>query len=84
MAEFEDNSKEHIVSLMIDYGIPNGDSAMSRTVSLPAAIATKLICDGTFDGITGVHIPNMPEVYNPVLDELESMNIKMKDTINKV
>jgi saccharopine dehydrogenase-like NADP-dependent oxidoreductase len=84
MAEFEDNSKEHIVSLMIDYGIPNGDSAMSRTVSLPAAIATKFICDGTFDGITGVHIPNMPEVYNPVLDELESMNIKMKDTINKV
>jgi saccharopine dehydrogenase-like NADP-dependent oxidoreductase len=38
--------KEHIISLMIDYGIPGGDSSMSRTVSLPAAIATKLILDG--------------------------------------
>ncbi len=82
IAEYADGNKEHIVSLMIDYGVPNGDSAMARTVSLPAAIATKLICDGTFDGITGVHIPNMPEVYNPVLAELESMNIKMKDSIN--
>ncbi|MDX1699022.1 MAG: saccharopine dehydrogenase C-terminal domain-containing protein [Melioribacteraceae bacterium] len=82
MAEFPDAQNEHIISLMIDYGIPDGDSAMARTVSLPAAIATRFICEGKFDGIAGVYIPNIPEIYNPVLEELERLNIKMVDTIN--
>ena len=82
MAEFPDAQNEHIISLMIDYGIPDGDSAMARTVSLPAAIATRFICEGKFDGITGVYIPNIPEIYNPVLEELERLNIKMVDTVN--
>lgn len=84
IAEYPDNTKEHIISLMIDFGITNGDSAMARTVSLPAAIATKLLCEGKFDNISGVYIPNIPEIYNPVLDELENMNIKMVDTITKI
>lgn len=84
IAEYPDKSKEHIISLMIDFGIPNGDSAMARTVSLPAAIATKLLCEGKFDEISGVYIPNIPEIYNPVLDELETLNIKMKDTVTKI
>lgn len=84
IAEYTNNGKEHITSLMIDFGIPNGDSAMARTVSLPAAIATKLMCEEKFEGISGVHIPNMPEIYNPVLEELARLNIKMKDTVNKI
>ena len=48
---------------------------MSRTVSLPAAIAAAMILDGEIK-ITGVHIPVMPEVYNPVLKELETMGVK--------
>lgn len=84
IAEYPNNSKEHIVSLMIDFGIPNGDSAMSRTVSLPAAIATKLLCEGKFENISGVYIPNIPNIYNPVLEELESLNIKMKDSVSKI
>ena len=81
IAEFPDAKNEHIISLMIDYGIPGGDSAMARTVSLPAAIATRFICEGKFNGISGVYIPNIPEIYNPVLEELEKMNIKMVDRI---
>jgi saccharopine dehydrogenase-like NADP-dependent oxidoreductase len=84
IAEYPDKSKEHIVSLMIDFGIPNSDSAMSRTVSLPAAIATKLLCEGKFENISGVYIPNIPNIYNPVLEELESLNIKMKDSVSKI
>ena len=48
---------------------------MSRTVSLPAAIATALILDGKIN-MTGVHIPVQPEIYNPVLDELSRLNIE--------
>lgn len=84
IAEYPGGKKEHIVSLMIDFGIPNSDSAMARTVSLPAAIATRFICEGKFDGITGVHIPNLPEIYNPTLDELARLNIKMKDTVKEI
>jgi saccharopine dehydrogenase-like NADP-dependent oxidoreductase len=68
--------KEMITSTMVDLGIPNGDSSMARTVSLPAAIATKLVVTDVIQ-LTGVHIPVIPEIYNPVLAELETMNIKL-------
>ncbi len=70
--------RETITSTLVDYGIPGGDSAMARTVSLPAAVATKLILEGKIDK-TGVHIPVDPAVYEPVLNELESMNIVCKE-----
>ncbi len=77
------DKQELITSTLIDSGIPNGDSAMSRTVSLPAAIAAKMILDEKID-ITGVNIPVMPEVYKPVLKELESMNLKFIDRVKLI
>jgi len=70
------NRTEKITSTMVDLGIPGGDSSMSRTVGLPAAIATRLIANGTIK-LTGVQIPVLPEIYEPVLDELANMNIKL-------
>lgn len=66
--------KKHITSTLIDYGIPDGDSAMARTVSLPAAIATRLILEGVITE-PGVHIPVKAEIYEPVLDELAELGI---------
>jgi saccharopine dehydrogenase-like NADP-dependent oxidoreductase len=74
ISEF-DGKKKLITSTLIDNGIPNGDSAMSRTVSLPAAIVTALMLDRKID-MTGVHIPVQPEIYNPVLNELSRLNIE--------
>ncbi|OPX24367.1 MAG: saccharopine dehydrogenase [Candidatus Cloacimonas sp. 4484_140] len=74
IAEFPDK-KQHITSTMIDYGIPNEDSSMSRTVGLPAAIAVKLILQGKIQE-KGVKIPVDPEIYIPVLDELKKQNIE--------
>ncbi len=68
------SKKEYITSTLIDYGIPNDDSSIARTVSIPAAIAVKMILEKKID-IEGVHIPVIPEIYNPILDELEEMNI---------
>ncbi len=81
-ADFGDH-KEKITSLLVDTGIPRGDSAMSRTVSLPAAIAAAMILEGKIR-INGVHIPIQPEIYNPVLDELESMNLKFLEKAVKI
>ncbi len=71
-----DGSKDLITSTLIDYGIPGGDSSMSRTVSFPLAISVKMMAEGKFD-LTGVHIPVLKEIYLPVLEELESLGIKM-------
>ncbi len=70
--------KEKITSTLIDFGIPNGDTSMARTVGLPAAVATKLVLQGKIN-LTGVHIPVIPEIYNPVLDELEELGIKFTE-----
>ncbi|RKY55687.1 MAG: saccharopine dehydrogenase [Candidatus Neomarinimicrobiota bacterium] len=77
LAEWSDK-KKRITSTLIDFGIPGGDSSMARTVSLPAAIATKMILKGKIN-VIGVHAPVLPGIYNPVLDELETMNIVCKE-----
>lgn len=75
IAAYKDGTKEEITSTMIDYGIPNGDSSMSRTVSLPVAIGVRMILEGKFSK-PGVWVPVIPELYNPILDELETLGIK--------
>ena len=69
------SKKEYITSTLVGYGIPYGDSAISRTVALPAAIAVKMILHDQLN-LTGVHIPVIPDLYNPILDELREMGIK--------
>ena len=76
-----DNQKEYLTSTLVNYGEPNGDSAVARTVAYPAAIAVKLILNKTIDQ-TGVHIPIKPEIYLPILKELETMDISFTETRN--
>jgi saccharopine dehydrogenase (NADP+, L-glutamate forming)/spermidine synthase len=76
------SKKEYITSTLINYGIPYGDSAISRTVALPAAIAIKMILHEQIE-LSGVHIPIIPDIYNPLLDDLREMGIKFKEkTVN--
>ncbi|MHA2020542.1 MAG: saccharopine dehydrogenase C-terminal domain-containing protein [Candidatus Thorarchaeota archaeon] len=82
IAEYSDH-KEKITSTMIDYGIPNGDSSMSRTVALPVAIASRMILEGVIK-LIGVHRPVMPEVYEPILKELETLDIKLEERTTKL
>jgi saccharopine dehydrogenase-like NADP-dependent oxidoreductase len=64
---------------LIAFGEPGGDSAMARTVSLPAAVATRLILDGKI-AATGVRIPVEPEIFEPVLHALEPAGITFVET----
>lgn len=77
IAEFPDH-KEKTTSTLIDYGIPNGDSSMSRTVTLPVAIASRMILEGRIN-LIGVHRPIISEIYNPILEELEGVNIRFDE-----
>lgn len=79
VVEYADR-REKITSTLIDYGIPNGDSSMSRLVGLPAAIAARMILQGEID-LTGVHVPTIPEIYEPVLAELATMGVSFAETV---
>jgi saccharopine dehydrogenase (NADP+, L-glutamate forming)/spermidine synthase len=77
------SKKDYITSTLVNYGIPYGDSAVSRTVALPAAIAVKMILHKQIE-LSGVHIPIIPDIYNPLLDDLREMGIKFKERIVQI
>lgn len=49
-------------------------TAMARTVGLPLGIAAMLLLEGTLK-LRGLHIPTLPEIYEPVLARLEREGI---------
>lgn len=78
LAAWPDGSREKIVSTLIDYGIPHGDSSMSRTVGLPAAIGARLILEGKILK-TGVQTPLDPSIYEPILEELSRHGVVFRE-----
>jgi saccharopine dehydrogenase-like NADP-dependent oxidoreductase len=75
-ASYPDGRTEIIKSRMLDYGSLKTDTAIARTVALPAAIAVEMILKQEIK-VKGVYIPVIADIYNPVLDNLEKLNIKM-------
>ncbi len=78
IASYPKGGREKIVSTLIDFGIPDGDSSMARTVGLPAAIGARLILEGKIKE-KGVHIPVTPDIYKPILRELKSLGIAFEE-----
>jgi len=56
-------------------GENQAETAMAKTVGLPIGIAVKLILNGDIKDV-GVRIPVYPEIYLPVLSELENFGVK--------
>lgn len=73
--EYELNGKSYKVESAL--GLIGEDqvyTAMSNTVGLPIAICAKLILTDQIQ-LKGVQIPTMKEVYQPILDELETYGV---------
>lgn len=79
VVEYPDRN-EQVYSTMVDFGIPGGDTSMARTVSLPVAIATRMILESEITQ-HGIVAPVKPDVYNPILAELETLNIKCEERV---
>ena len=73
-------SKSKVVSSLVVKGENNLRTAMAKTVGLPLGIATKLILNGKIK-LTGLHIPTVKEIYEPVLKELEEEGIKFNESV---
>jgi hypothetical protein len=72
--------KQEVISSLIAKGEDNLKTAMAKTVGLPLGIATKLILQDEIK-LTGLHIPIVPEIYEPVLKELEENGIKFNEEV---
>ncbi len=73
----EEGIKE-IRSSLVCFGEDATYTAMAKTVGLPLAIAVDLFLDGKIH-LKGLHIPVLPEIYNPILDELSRRGIRFKE-----
>jgi len=82
-AAYPGGTGERICSTLIDYGVPGGDSAMARTVGLPAAAATNLLLDGRLRR-PGVLIPVQADLYAPILFEIKSRGIVFREDRTKI
>jgi len=56
-------------------------TAMARTVGLPLGIAAVLVLDGRIP-LTGLHIPILPEIYEPVLEALGRQDIRFRHVVS--
>jgi len=82
--EYSKNNKNYrIISSLNVIGQDTTHTAMSLTVGLPVAIATKMLLTGKIK-LTGVHTPVIPELYNPILDELEQYGIVFTETETEI
>jgi saccharopine dehydrogenase-like NADP-dependent oxidoreductase len=75
------NSK--ITSSLVVKGENSLRTAMAKTVGLPLGIAAKNILNGKIK-LTGLQIPTVKEIYEPVLKELEEKGIKFQEEIKTV
>ena len=75
--------REKRIATMLVKGNPGGDSAMSRAVSLPAAIAAKLILEGKIKA-KGVQRPTLLEIYQPVLKEMTDFGYNFVHSTTKL
>jgi saccharopine dehydrogenase-like NADP-dependent oxidoreductase len=74
--EFDLNGESHkIVSHMVNIGEDQVYTSMSNTVGLPVAICAKRILTGEITD-KGVTLPVKKHLYLPILEELETFNMK--------
>jgi saccharopine dehydrogenase-like NADP-dependent oxidoreductase len=76
VVELENRVERRTATMKVE-GRPFGHSAMARAVSLPAAIASRLILEGTIRA-KGVLRPISEEIYKPVLAELDENSYKFE------
>ena len=74
------NKPKKVDSCLVVKGEDQIHTAMSKTVGLPLAIATKLILQNKIK-LTGMHIPVVPEIYEPILKELKLNGIEFHEII---
>ncbi|MEO6961063.1 MAG: saccharopine dehydrogenase C-terminal domain-containing protein, partial [Puia sp.] len=76
------NKKKYsLKSSLVVKGEDHVRTAMAKTVGLPLGISARLILEDKMH-VKGLHIPIIPEIYQPVLKELNAQGIRFIDTVS--
>jgi saccharopine dehydrogenase (NADP+, L-glutamate forming) len=76
VVEFSDRKEKRISSMLVQ-AVPGKDLAMAGAVSLPVAVAARLILEGKIKK-TGVCMPITPDLYQPILEEMSTFGFSFK------
>lgn len=71
----ENNKIKQIQSHLVVEGKDQVQTAMSKTVGLPLGVTAKLLMEDKIK-VTGVQVPTIKKIYEPVLDELSRHGLK--------
>lgn len=84
--QFEYKLKDKYYRILSSMAVEGKDSvqtAMAITVGLPVAIGCRLRLEGGITA-TGVQIPTLASIYEPILNELASHNIVFKEEVMEI
>jgi saccharopine dehydrogenase-like NADP-dependent oxidoreductase len=76
--KLDGTNKNKLNSSLVLTGIDQNHTAMALTVGLPLAITVKNFLTGKIN-LSGVQIPTVKEIYEPMLKELEEHHIVFKE-----
>lgn len=81
--EYPDRPAERITSTFTSEGKAGGFTAMAISVGLPTALAVKHLLSGGMT-LRGSQIPTEPEIYQPILVELEREGLKFEERVEVI
>lgn len=73
-----ENKSYYLTSTLLVKGENNLETAMAKTVGLPLGLAALLLLDGKIQA-RGLHVPIIPEIYEPVLAALKQHGIVFEE-----
>ncbi len=74
------DGKKEMISSLVCKGENHEYTAMAKTVGLPLAIAVDLFLEGEIN-VRGLHVPVLPEIYNPILDALRKEGVEFEEKV---
>ena len=75
------NQSHELKSSLVVKGDDHIRTAMAKTVGLPIGIAAVLQLENKLS-LTGLHIPILPEIYQPVLAALEEEGVRFSESLS--
>ncbi|KAG0356744.1 saccharopine dehydrogenase (NADP+, L-glutamate-forming) [Podila minutissima] len=78
--ELKDGTRQTRTSTVLEYGNPEGASAMARLVGMPCGVATQLVLDGVINK-PGVLAPMSAEINDPLIKGIEAEGVVCHEEI---
>ncbi|KAF9934012.1 saccharopine dehydrogenase (NADP+, L-glutamate-forming) [Linnemannia zychae] len=78
--ELKDGTKQTRTSTLLEYGNPEGASAMARLVGMPCGVASQLVLDGVIRQ-PGILAPMSAEINDPLIKAIEAEGVVCHEEI---